>query len=53
MSVAIDAELAREDHNSIPATVIRRGLKPLNAKTDPQTRFNWVLQVDVFFVEIV
>jgi hypothetical protein len=34
--VVIDAELGREDHGSILATVIRRGLKPLDTKTDPE-----------------
>jgi hypothetical protein len=24
-----------------PATAIRRGLKPLDVKTDPRTRLNW------------
>jgi hypothetical protein len=33
----IDAKLDREDHNSIPAIVTGRGLKPLNAKTDTHT----------------
>jgi hypothetical protein len=37
----IDIEFGREDHGSIPATAIRRGLKPLNVRTDPQTTFNW------------
>jgi hypothetical protein len=27
--VVIDIELSREDHGSIPATAIKRGLKPL------------------------
>jgi hypothetical protein len=39
--VVIDAELGREDHSSIPATAIGRGLEPLDAITDPRTRFNW------------
>ncbi|PNX76826.1 ethylene-responsive transcription factor abr1-like protein [Trifolium pratense] len=43
--VVIDAELDREGHSSIPATVIGRVLKPLDAKTDPRTRLecssNW------------
>jgi hypothetical protein len=32
-SVVIDAELGREDHSSIPATAIGRGLEPLGAIT--------------------
>jgi hypothetical protein len=37
----IDAELGRENHGSIPATAIERGLEPLNVKTtDPQTKLN-------------
>ncbi|MCI58347.1 hypothetical protein A2U01_0079602, partial [Trifolium medium] len=32
----IDVELGREDHSSIPATAIGRGLKPLDARTDPR-----------------
>ncbi|PNX82157.1 3-hydroxyisobutyryl-CoA hydrolase 1-like protein, partial [Trifolium pratense] len=34
-SVVIGAELGREDRGSIPATVIRRGLEPLDVRTDP------------------
>jgi hypothetical protein len=34
--VVIDAELGREDHGSIPATAIGRGLEPLGVKTDPR-----------------
>jgi hypothetical protein len=32
----IDAELGREDHGSIPATTIGRGLEPLDVRTDPK-----------------
>jgi hypothetical protein len=35
----IDAELGREDHSSIPATVIGRGLKLLDIRIDPRTRY--------------
>jgi hypothetical protein len=35
-SVVIDAEPGRKNHGSIPATMIRRGLKPLDARTDPE-----------------
>jgi hypothetical protein len=31
----------REGHSSIPTIAIGRGLKPLDARTDPRTRFNW------------
>jgi hypothetical protein len=34
-------ELVRENYGSIPATVIRKGQQPLNARTDPQIRLNW------------
>ncbi|MCI84387.1 hypothetical protein A2U01_0105665, partial [Trifolium medium] len=34
-SVVIDAELDREDHGSISATAIKRGLKSLDVRTDP------------------
>jgi hypothetical protein len=39
--VVIDAELGKEDHDLIPVTAIGRGLKPLDARTDPRTRLNW------------
>jgi hypothetical protein len=39
--VVIDAELDREDHVSIPATAIGRGLKSLYVKTDLRIRLNW------------
>jgi hypothetical protein len=32
--VVIDAEFGREDHDSIPTTMIKRKLKPLNIRTD-------------------
>jgi hypothetical protein len=38
--VVIDVELGREDHISIPATVIRKGLKSLDVRTDSRTRLN-------------
>jgi hypothetical protein len=38
--VVISIELGRKVHNSIPTTAIRRRLKPLNLRTDPQTRLN-------------
>jgi uncharacterized protein YaaW (UPF0174 family) len=45
----IDAGLGREDHSSIPATAIGRGLKLLNAITDPRTSLGgpvgWILVV--------
>jgi hypothetical protein len=31
-----DAELGREDHSSIPRNCDREGLKPLDARTDPE-----------------
>jgi hypothetical protein len=34
-SVVIGAELGREDHGSIPRNCDERGLKPLDARTDP------------------
>jgi hypothetical protein len=41
-SVIIDAELGREDHIIwLLSTAIERGLKPLDARTEPQTRLNW------------
>ncbi|MCI66908.1 hypothetical protein A2U01_0088166, partial [Trifolium medium] len=40
-SVVIVAELGRENHGSIPATAIGRGLEPLDARTDPRTILNW------------
>jgi hypothetical protein len=40
-SVVIDAELDREDHGSILITTIKRRLKPLDVRTDPQTRLNY------------
>ncbi|MCI36992.1 hypothetical protein A2U01_0058216, partial [Trifolium medium] len=33
--VVIGAELGREAYSSIPTTAIGRGLKPLDASTDP------------------
>jgi hypothetical protein len=39
-SVIIGAERGREDYGSIPATAIEKGLEPLDAITDLQTRFN-------------
>ncbi|MCI11067.1 hypothetical protein A2U01_0032166, partial [Trifolium medium] len=36
--VVIGVELGREDHGSIPATAIGKGLELLDARTDPQTR---------------
>jgi hypothetical protein len=39
--VVIDTELDKEDHSSIPATVIGRGLEPLDGKTNLRTRLNW------------
>jgi hypothetical protein len=39
-SVAIGAELDRKDRSLISRNCDRRGLKPLDAKTDPRTRFN-------------
>jgi hypothetical protein len=34
-SVVISVEFGREDHGSIPATAVGRGLQPLNARTEP------------------
>jgi hypothetical protein len=36
--VVIDAGFGREDHSLIPAIAIRRGLEPLDDRTDPQTK---------------
>jgi hypothetical protein len=38
--VVIDAELGREYHGSILATVIGRELEPLDVITDPRNIFN-------------
>jgi hypothetical protein len=35
--VVIDADLDREDHGSIPATVMGKGLEPLDGRTDPES----------------
>jgi hypothetical protein len=37
-SVVIDPELGREDHGSISHNCIRRKLKPLDIRTDLQTK---------------
>jgi hypothetical protein len=37
----INAEFGREYHDSIPEIAIGRRLELLDARTDPQTRFNW------------
>jgi hypothetical protein len=34
--LVIDAEFGREDHGSIPAIAIGRGLKLLDVRTDPE-----------------
>ncbi|MCI44691.1 hypothetical protein A2U01_0065930, partial [Trifolium medium] len=34
----MDAKLSREVHSSIPATAIRKGLEPLDARTDLHSR---------------
>ncbi|KAK2367615.1 hypothetical protein QL285_080880 [Trifolium repens] len=39
-SVVIDAELGMEDHSSIPATAIRKRLKPLDVRTELRTRLD-------------
>ncbi|MCH97209.1 RNA polymerase subunit beta, partial [Trifolium medium] len=39
-SVVVDAGLGREEHGSIPATAIGRGLEPLDSRTDLQTRLD-------------
>jgi hypothetical protein len=39
--VVIGAELGMEDHGLIPRNYDGRGLEPLDARTDPRTRFNW------------
>jgi hypothetical protein len=36
----IDAELDREDYDSIPTTAIGRGWEPLDVKVDPRTRLD-------------
>jgi hypothetical protein len=36
--VVIDVELSRKDHGSIPAAAIGREPKPLDVRTDLQTR---------------
>jgi hypothetical protein len=38
--MTIDVGLDREDHGSIPATTIERGLKPLDVRTNPRTELN-------------
>jgi hypothetical protein len=38
--VVTDAKLDRENHSLIPTTTIRRELKPIDVKTDPQIKFN-------------
>jgi hypothetical protein len=38
--MVIDVELGRENYGSIPATAIRRGLKPLDARIDLRTKLN-------------
>jgi hypothetical protein len=38
--VVIDAKLGREDHGSIPRNCDWKGLKPLDARTDPRLRLN-------------
>jgi hypothetical protein len=40
-SLVNDIKFSRGDHGSIPATAIGRWLKPLDARTDPQTRLKW------------
>jgi hypothetical protein len=40
-SVVIDAELIKEDHNSIPRNCDREGMEVLDVRTYPQTRLNW------------
>jgi hypothetical protein len=37
----IGAKLDREDHSLIPITAIKRGLKSLDIRTDPQIRLDW------------
>ncbi|MCI48419.1 hypothetical protein A2U01_0069662, partial [Trifolium medium] len=39
-SVVIDAELGREDHGSIPATMTESELKSLDVRTDPRIRLS-------------
>jgi hypothetical protein len=39
--VGIGTEFGRDDHGSIPATAIERGLEPLDVRTNLQTRFIW------------
>ncbi|GAU24899.1 hypothetical protein TSUD_116240 [Trifolium subterraneum] len=39
--MVIDAELGREDHSSIPATAIGRGLKPFDVRIDTRIRLSW------------
>lgn len=45
----IDVGLRRNDYGSIPATAIRRGLKPLDARTNSRTTLvgpvGWILAV--------
>jgi hypothetical protein len=40
----IDVELGREDHTLIPATAIKRGLKPLDVRTDPSNQIKLVVK---------
>jgi hypothetical protein len=37
----INAEFGRNDHGSIPATVIDKGLEALDTRTNPRTRLRW------------
>jgi hypothetical protein len=41
--VVIDAEFGRETHGSIATIAIGRGLKPLDARTDPPNQIKLVV----------
>jgi hypothetical protein len=42
--VVISAELDRDEHGSTLYNCDLKGLKPLDARIDPRTRFNWWLK---------
>jgi hypothetical protein len=43
-SVVFGAKLDKKNHNLIPATAIRKGLEPLDVRTDRRIRLNWWLK---------
>jgi hypothetical protein len=46
-SAVFGAKLDKKNHNLIPATAIRKGLEPLDVRTDPRIRLNWWLKKKV------